>query len=397
MKKRLNDNKENDIMSMAYVREIMNQQERNKILNNHAYDIYEQADGKWATYVPSTDRGRVLKRRKSREELEDCIVEYYKKNMLVSVKQLFYEWVNEKLEYGEIQKQTHEKYIYDFNRYIANTNFANMDIATITEDILEHFIKTTIRDNHLTNKAYSGLRIILRGTFKYAKKHKYTDISITSFFGDLDLSSRIFTRKPKIDASQVFTDNEVRMIKEYILEHISIINLGVLLTFYTGLRIGEIAGLKKEDFAGDKLFVRRTEVRYRTESGKYMFEVRDSTKTEAGERVILLNRDAIKILKRVRLMNPFGEYLFENNGKRIKSHNYGNAIVRICEKLGIPKRSMHKARKTYATKLLDGNVSERLIILQMGHSDIDCTKNFYYFNNKEEEEAREEIEKALNY
>ena len=128
-----------------------------------------------------------------------------------------------------------------------------------------------------------------------------------------------------------------------------------------------------------------------------MFEVRDSTKTEAGERVILLNRDAIEILKRVKLMNPFGEYLFERNGKRIKSHNYGNAIVRICEKLGIPKRSMHKARKTYATKLLDGNVSERLIILQMGHTDIDCTKNFYYFNNKEEEEAREEIEKALNY
>lgn len=58
---------------------------------------------------------------------------------------------------------------------------------------------------------------------------------------------------------------------------------------------------------------------------------------------------------------------------------------------------MHKARKTYATKLINGGVDESLIIKRMGHTSIDCTKNYYYFNNKNDEEAIKQIERAISY
>ncbi len=58
---------------------------------------------------------------------------------------------------------------------------------------------------------------------------------------------------------------------------------------------------------------------------------------------------------------------------------------------------MHKARKTYATKLINGGVDESLVIKQMGHTSIDCTKNYYYFNNKSAEEAERQIEDAISY
>lgn len=397
MAKALNNLPQDDIIDMAYVEELMNKRERARILKSHVYDIYQQKDGRWATYVPNIAKGRVLLRKKSREQLEDEIVEYYKTALFVSFEQLFYEWADKKIEYGEIQKQTYEKYVNDYNKYIANTDFSKSDISDITEEMLEDFIKITVKNHSLTRKAYSGFRTILRGTLKYAKKHKYTNISVTNFFGDLELSRNIFTRKPKYDDTQVFTDKEVGMIREYVIGHPSIVYYGVLFAFYTGLRIGEIAALKKEDWIGNKLIVHRTEIRYRGEDGKYIFDVRDTAKTEAGERVIILNHDAREILNRVKFLNPFGEYIFEIDGRRVKSHNYGNAIVRICERIGIPKRSMHKVRKTFATKLLDAKVSERLITLQMGHTDISCTKNFYYFNNKEEAEAMEQLEKALVY
>ena len=41
-----------------------------------------------------------------------------------------------------------------------------------------------------------------------------------------------------------------------------------------------------------------------------MFEVRESPKTEAGNRDIILSSDAQKTLKEIRKMNPFGEYMF---------------------------------------------------------------------------------------
>ena len=59
-------------------------------------------------------------------------------------------------------------------------------------------------------------------------------------------------------------------------------------------------------------------------------------------------------------------------------------------------RSMHKIRKTYATKLINNNVDEKIIMRQMGHTDISTTKQYYYFNDKSDDDARLQIQNALS-
>lgn len=75
------------------------------------------------------------------------------------------------------------------------------------------------------------------------------------------------------------------------------------------------------------------------------------------------------------MINPFGEYLFELNGKRIRTYSFTSRLKSICKKLDISPKSLNKIRKTYATTLIDSGVEESLIISQMGHTDIDTTKN----------------------
>ena len=58
---------------------------------------------------------------------------------------------------------------------------------------------------------------------------------------------------------------------------------------------------------------------------------------------------------------------------------------------------MHKIRKTYGTTLIDGGVDESIIIEQMGHSDIHCTKQYYYFSNKNREKKQSQLSKAIGY
>lgn len=96
------------------------------------------------------------------------------------------------------------------------------------------------------------------------------------------------------------------------------------------------------------------------------------------------------------MLNPFGEYIFMKNGKRIKGQAFTRRLYVICDKVKIGERSIHKARKTYATKLIDGNVPESVIKTQMGHTDIRTTLDHYYFNNKTEREMQEYIAKALS-
>ncbi len=387
----------NGIIDINDVQNSMEAMKRKELLEKHPYKIWQGKDGEWYTYLPVQGGGRSLKKRKSKKDLENIVADYYKNMKKIILEDIFQKWVSQKLEYGEIQKQTFDRYTTDFHRFFDGSDIAQKDIRKITEDDLESFIRETIRSMGLSNKAYGGLRLLVIGIFKYAKKHKYTEISITQFMGDLDLPKKCFTRKVIKDEESVFTDDEVEKISKYIGENISLINYGILLAFQTGVRVGELCTLKYSDIQGNKLCIRRTEVRYRNQDGKYVFEVRESPKTEAGNRDIILSSDAKKTLKKIRRMNPFGEYILMSDGKRIKEKAFSVKIVKICRYVGIKERSMHKARKTYATKLINGGVDESIVIQQMGHTSIDCTKNYYYFNNKNDEDVVKQIEKAISY
>ena len=57
-------------------------------------------------------------------------------------------------------------------------------------------------------------------------------------------------------------------------------------------------------------------------------------------------------------------------------------LERVCNRLGIVKKSPHKIRKTYGSILLDNHVDNRLIMGQMGHTDIRCTETHYHRNRR---------------
>lgn len=58
---------------------------------------------------------------------------------------------------------------------------------------------------------------------------------------------------------------------------------------------------------------------------------------------------------------------------------------------------MHVLRKTYATRLLNSNVDEAIVINQMGHTDIATTKGYYYYNDKTMEKMADLIGNVISY
>jgi integrase len=359
--------------------------------------VFLGSDGSYHTSVPDNTKknNRRAIKRKTKESIEDALVEYYKKaENEPTYKDLFERWIDKKLKYGEITKQTADRYETDFYRYFKEVK--NRKVRFVSESELEDFIKTSIYEKQLTAKAWSNLRTLINGMFKYAKKNGYTKISIAQFMGDLDLSKKAFRRKIKSSEDSVFTDNEINMIMGYV-DNVepSIINLGIVLAFQAGLRAGELSALKYSDLSGNILTVNKTEIRYKDDDGKYVFEVRGFTKGEIGQRKVLLTDMGVQAIKRARQLNPFGEYLFMENGERIKGKAFTVKIEKICRYVGIKPRSLHKARKTYGTKLLNAGLNEKLIESQMGHTDIQTTKGFYWFNNSDEEETKKMLLSAL--
>ena len=213
--------------------------------------------------------------------------------------------------------------------------------------------------------------------------------------GDIEISRKSFRKNHKTDEEQVFMEDELPKVIDYLEENQDIINLGILLLFKTGLRIGELAGLKKCDISENVIHVHRTEICYEDNSGNRVFEVRDFPKTEAGIRDVFIPENCLWILRKIRVMNPFGEFVFENNGSRIRTYVFRNRLDTVCKHTGVVRKSPHKIRKTYGSILIDNGVDESLVIEQMGHTDIKTTREYYYKNRKNDLQKAEVINNVI--
>lgn len=381
---------ERGIIDIGFIQHEYEKMIRQKILEKQK--IWQASDGRWKTYVEVAGHRKLIAK-SNRATLEDEVVKILREPK-PKFKECFDAWINEKLEYGEIQRQTYDRYTADYKRYISGTELENKEIKTINELYLENFIRQKISDNNLTAKNWGNMRILISGTMVWARKHGFTDIRISLFLSELQLSNKIFRRVQMKDEEQVFNTEEENKIKHYVSDHPEILGLGIMLAFSTGLRIGEVSALKWSDWNDDILIVQRTEIKYKID-GKWIEEVRNFTKGRDGIREIVLTDEAINILKTLyQYTGSQDGYIFLRDGARIKAAWLSNRIEAVCREVNIPHRSFHKIRKTYGTKLLDANVSDKIITKQMGHTEILTTKRFYYYNKEETASIKERLEKC---
>lgn len=395
---------ENGMIDVDTIRQQMEMTKRKKYLDMHPYAIWKGGDGRWKTHIVDETKGRIGLSKKTKEDLLDYLYEFYKsKETEPTIQFVFDDWIESKLRYGEIRKQSYDRYKTDFDRYFVNNeffkHFNKKKVCKVSEDMLENFIKTTIVKLELTEKAFGNFRILINGIFKRAKKLGATDISITNFMGDLEIGKNAFRKVKKTKYSEVYQEGEYEVLTRYLAEQKDDIRCqGLLLIFQTGVRIGELCGIKPEDFERTRcVHVQRTEVKYKDDEGKWHLTIQDYMKSDAGDRYIVTNENTMNTLKNIMRIRSNGEYLFMENGKLLHSCSFRRKLMRVCAKLNIDYKSNHKIRKTYGTLLIDGGVDESIVAEQMGHADITTTKKYYYYSNKSEKKKREQIESAISF
>ena len=107
-----------NIIDLDKISQSIEEMQRKEILENHPYTVWQNAEGLWLTYLPDEKKGRVFRKRRSKEEIENLIVDYYhQQKKKVYIKDVFKEWIEKKLKYGEIQPQSYDRYCTDFERF----------------------------------------------------------------------------------------------------------------------------------------------------------------------------------------------------------------------------------------------------------------------------------------
>lgn len=161
----------------------------------------------------------------------------------------------------------------------------------------------------------------------------------------------------------------------------------------TGLRTGELVGLKWEDinFERKTLTIERS-MEFRYKVGEWRV---GPPKSKSGYRTIPLTDEAICILKAPKEKNrklkvidkEWADTVFLcRKGQPVKNSTYDTALFKICDKAGIKRFSMHVLRHTFATRCIEGGMMPKTLQKILGHSNIGITMNLYVHITEEEKQ-----------
>lgn len=153
----------------------------------------------------------------------------------------------------------------------------------------------------------------------------------------------------------------------------------------TGIRAGELAGLRWSDVNFEKKEIRvhstRTVVRDRGGKRRYKTITQNTTKTKSGTRTIALNGRAIEAFEKLRQITGDAEFVYSNAKGEPMSYGYiGSLVNRVAVAAGLPEDrrfSPHALRHTFASLLFENKVPIETISKLMGHSSIQVTQNIY--------------------
>ena len=262
----------------------------------------------------------------------------------------------------------------------------------------------------MTKTCYYNMSMIIRQCLDYAVST--LKILPANTFRYVRINTKMLKKfVKKDDETQVFLNDEVTRIFEASMKDLekdpdNTAPLGIMLDFVTGLRRGELSALKVGDSSLNTLQVchmERTEYKI-SDDGNVQYSglsVIDGAKTQAGVRSVPLVPLAKEIVSEVLAVNKRNGwydsgFLFLNKkGQRMNSWQFKYRLEKYCDQAGIPRKSIHKIRKTFISALIDSHMSLNEIRKACGHSDERTTLGNYCFNRLSRTETAEKFDDAL--
>lgn len=345
---------------------------------------------------------------KTQKEVKEKLEEYKRKISMgilneekIILQDWFYTWLFDYRK-QDLKPKSFDRYYGIYKNYVNNTTLGKIKLCDL---------RTTHLQRHYNNLLNQG---VTPTTIKQLNTNLKTCLGEAERQGYILKNWCKLVTLPKIEDNKeikVLTQEEqskfLEAIKGHELELLFILALG------TGLRLGELLGLKwcDIDFKNNELTVQRSIQRVPIFEGDKIvkYEVIEQTpKTKNSNRTLPIPINIINKLKKYKkeqnqLILYIGEGYSNNNyilcdklGNIIDEKKPGRNLKSILKKLEIEPMKFHALRHTYATRLFEAGVPPKTVQHLMGHADIQTTMNIYTHVMKNEKlEAVDKINKLF--
>ncbi len=192
---------------------------------------------------------------------------------------------------------------------------------------------------------------------------------------------------------EVLTPEEQKRLNTVCFEHPW--GMAVLLTLYTGMRMGEVLGLTWDnvDFENNKIKVVKQLGRLKDygkdAKAKTKLFLRNETKTSSSNRTIYIAPVFIDKLKEHKLKQEveskkwgkgyhnLNMVFCREDGQFIDPGTFRGVYLDTLETAGIGHKTFHALRHTFATRALESNTNIKVVSEILGHASIQITLDTY--------------------
>lgn len=299
-----------------------------------------------------------------------------------TINQITEEWKEEKKKY--VKKSTYAAYQLLIQNHIK-PYFG--DLYEVNEEKVQQFVFDKL-DAGLSEKTIRDIIIVLKMILKFGIKNGYLE------YVQIDVKFPSKQDKKNLD---VLSKADQKKFMEHLRNNFTFKNLGIFICLSTGMRIGEICGLRwcDVDTAEGVIKVRHTLQRIYIIEGetRYTELLLDTPKTANSVRDIPMSSELLKMLKSLNKVVNENYYVISNDIKPIEPRTYRNYYKKLCKQLYIPELKFHGLRHSFATRCIESKADYKTVSVLLGHSNISTTLNLYVHPNKEQK--KKTIDKML--
>jgi integrase len=360
--------------------------------------IYLRKDGRWAASISLDGGKRKTFYGKTRKEVQEQLkkgLHLQQQGTLVvsprqTVEQFLTHWL-EKAHKPTIRIRTYLRYQQHLRVHILPA-IGHYQLQKLSPQHLQAFYTLKLEEG-LSARTVSAFHSLL---------HKALDTAVRWNLLSRNVCDAVSPPRPKRHEIHTLTPEQAQQLLAAVSTHR--LKILFILALTTGMRLGEMLGLKWEDIIDGTLQVRRT-LYYINKVG---FEEAEP-KTEKSRRNIILPAFVVEELKQHRIRQlaerlKAGESWQEHNlmictvtGDYISPGDISAKLLRgILRKAGLPRIRFHDLRHSAATLLLSMGVHPKVVQELLGHSQISMTMDIYsHVLPSMQKEAMEKINTLL--
>ncbi len=281
-----------------------------------------------------------------------------------------------------IKESTYAKYAHIIDSHICPA-LGKYPIHQISAQRIEAFVQQQLSDGRLDHhgglspKTVTDMTSIIKASIDYAQRN---GVEIVCNLSGLSI-------KKHEKEMRVLSKEEQNIFVKVLLDEIDRYKFGVLLSLYTGIRIGELCALTWED-----LCLRSATLKIR----KTMQRIQDKGLGATAKTKIIITEPKSKCSVRdiplpsflVELAAQFESHpkAFILSGKRteyVEPRTMQNRFKKYIRESGIANTNFHATRHTFATRCVELGFDVKTLSEILGHANVNITLNRYVHSSFE--------------